>query len=434
MDAFCYRDGTCFCEDVSLVELAQRVGTPAYVYSRQTLVSHFEQFANAFKALNPVILYSVKSCGNIHLLRELVARGSGMDVVSGGELQRALLAGVHPNKIVFAGVGKSDEELRFALRSRIRFVNVESEEVLERLACELGVVQNVAVRLNPDVVDERTHRHTATGYRGSKFGIDFERVESTFERFGRSPHLRLRGLHFHLGSPIYSSEPYVRAIARVLTLVDTLSAKGFRIDALDIGGGFMADYGQHDSTAPMWGEYADPIAAALGPFIAAGGEVLVEPGRTISANAGILLTRVLFTKRSGEHLVAVVDTGMHHLLRPALYNAVQFLWPVVVDAAHVPHTRDVDAAGLDLAPWDIVGPICESTDRIASGRKVPPLRRGDLLSIFSCGAYGMVMASQYNAVPRPPEVLVDGSRFAIIRRRETYDDLFAAEIHPISYE
>jgi diaminopimelate decarboxylase len=433
MDHFGYREGDLYCEDVSLDQLAARVGTPAYVYSKRTFEGHYSKLFQAFAGLSPTILFSVKSCGNLNLLRLLVRCGAGMDVVSGGELFRAMLAGTPAEKIAFAGVGKTDAEIRQALRARIGWMNVESEqelEAIERLAREIGVVPRVAVRINPDIVDARTHEKTTTGHRGSKFGIDFERMAGVFERFGRSPHLALHGLHFHLGSPLYSGEPHERATVRTLGLVETLRHRGFSITALNIGGGFMADYGLPAARAPEWREYADPILEVLRPFVAAGGRLLLEPGRSISANAGVLLTRVLYTKRSGDHDVAVVDTGMGHFIRPALYDAVHFMWPARVAPEFVTSSRDPSMRLQGLRRYDVVGPICESTDRLAEGRALPPLERGDLLCIFSAGAYGMVMASQYNAIPRPPEVLVDGTDCTIIRRRETYEDLVVAELDP----
>jgi diaminopimelate decarboxylase len=431
MDRFIYREGHLHCEDVDLEHLAARVGTPAYVYSRSTFEGHYSRLSQAFATLAPTILYSVKSCGNLSLLRLLVGCGAGMDVVSGGELFRATLAGAPAEKIAFAGVGKTDAEIRQALRARIGWINVESEqelEAIERLAREIGVVPTVVVRINPDIVDARTHAKTATGHKGSKFGIDFERIVDVFERFGRSPHLALHGLHFHLGSPLYSGEPHERATGRALDLIETLRQRGFTITTLNIGGGFMADYGQPTARAPEWREYADPILERLRPFVAGGGRLLLEPGRSISANAGVLLTRVLYTKRSGDRDVAVVDTGMNHLIRPALYEAVQFMWPARVAPEFVPPSRDPAMSLPGLRRYDIVGPVCESTDRFAAARPLPPLQPGDLLCIFSAGAYGMVMASQYNAVPRPPEVLVDGTDSTIIRRRETYEDLVVAEL------
>ncbi len=433
MDAFEYREGALFCEELPVAQLAARAGTPVYVYSRRTLEDHYRRLAQAFAKVAPEVRFSVKSCGNIHILRVLAEAGAGMDVVSGGELYRALAAGVAPERICFAGVGKADHELAEALAAGVGFFNVESEqelETLERLARERGARARVAVRINPDVSDPKTHAKTTTGSRGTKFGIDSERVPDVFDRFAKSPALELKGLHFHIGSPIYGPEPYLRALARTMTLIETLRERGHVIDRLNLGGGFMANYGQADVAERSWADYAGPLEEALRPFLASGGRCLIEPGRTISANAGVLVTRVLYTKRSGERNVVVVDTGMMHLVRPALYDAEHFIWPVQVAREQAPATRDPRARRPDFALYDVVGPICESSDRLGEARALPPIARGDLLAVFSTGAYGMVMASQYNAVPRPPEVLVSGDQATLIRRRETYEDLLAPELEP----
>jgi diaminopimelate decarboxylase len=430
MEPFEYRAGELFCEDVKLSELCARSGTPAYVYSRAAFEGQFEGAKAAFAELAPELRYSVKSCGNIHILRVLAERGAGMDVVSGGELYRALRAGVKPERVCFAGVGKADHEIEEAIRLGVGFFNVESEQELatiEGFARALGKRARVSVRINPDVDDAKTHIKTNTGARGTKFGIDSERVPGVFRTFGSSPHLELRAIHMHIGSPIYGPEPYLRAIVVGQAMIETLRAQGTPVDTLNLGGGFMADYGNPDHPERSWADYAGPITEALRPFMAAGGKLLLEPGRKISANAGVLLTRVLYTKRSGERNVVVVDTGMHHLLRPAMYDAQHFMWPISVRPEDVPTTRDPGQrrTGYDL--FDVVGPICESSDRLGEHRALPPVKRGDLLAVFSTGAYGMVMASQYNAVPRPPEVLVSGAEATVIRRRETYEDLVAAE-------
>lgn len=437
MDHFSYRDGELWCEDVSVRRLVERVGTPAYVYSRRTFEDHYRNLTRSFAELKPEVRFSVKSCGNVHILRVLAACGAGMDVVSGGEIYRARQAGVAPDKICFAGVGKTDQELREAIGIGVGWINAESEqeiEAIERIARELGARATVAVRVNPDVADSKTHAKTSTGGRGTKFGIDIDRVPAVFERFGKSPALDLRGLHFHIGSPIYGPDPYVAVVGRALALLATLEQSGHRIDTLNLGGGFMAHYGHSDVPARNYEEYGTPLAEALRPFLARGGRIVLEPGRSISANAGLLVTKVLYTKLSGDRNVVVVDTGMTHLARPALYDAEHFMWPVTVDAAHLPEARDPRAAAPGLTRYDVVGPICESTDRLASARALPPLARGDLLAIFSTGAYGMVMASQYNAVPRPPEILVSGSEATVIRRRETYADLVAQELEPVALD
>lgn len=436
MEPFVYRAGELFCEDVSLSALAERTGTPAYVYSRSSFEAQFKAAQAAFAELAPELRYSVKSCGNVHILRVLAQCGAGMDVVSGGELYRALRAGVKPERVCFAGVGKADHEIEEAIRVGVGFFNVESEQELETIevaARALGKRARVSVRINPDVDDAKTHVKTNTGTRGTKFGIDSERVPGVFKTFGASPHLELRAIHMHIGSPIYGPEPYLRAIVVGQAMIESLRAQGTPVDTLNLGGGFMASYGDPAHPEPSWADYAAPITEALRPFMAGGGKLLLEPGRKISANSGLLLTRVLYTKRCGERNVVVVDTGMHHLLRPAMYDAEHFLWPVSVDANDEPASRDPRqrAPGYDL--YDVVGPICESSDRLGEHRALPPVARGDLLAVFSAGAYGMVMASQYNAVPRPPEVLVSGSEATLIRRRETYEDLVAAELetHPL---
>ena len=431
MDAFEYRDGELFCEEVSLRELARRTGTPVYVYSQRTFEDHYRRLSAAFANLANEIHYSVKSCGNIHILRLLAQCGAGMDVVSGGELFRALKAGVKPEHVCFAGVGKADHEIGEALRVGVGFFNVESEqelETIERFAREHQRRARVAIRINPDVSDPKTHVKTTTGSRGTKFGIDSERVPAVFEVFGKSPHLDLSALHFHIGSPIYGPEPYLHAVARTLPLIEDLRARGFEVNTLNLGGGFMASYGHSDVVERSWIDYAGPLEQALRPFLARGGRCLIEPGRTISANAGMLLTQVLYRKRCGERNVVVVDTGMSHLARPALYDSQHFMWPVSVKPEQTPSSRDPREKRADFDVYDVVGPICESTDRLAEARSLPPTQRGDLLAIFTTGAYGMVMASQYNAIPRPPEVLVHGGEWRVIRRRETYDDLVMAEL------
>lgn len=433
MEAFEYRAGELFCEDAPLAALAERTRTPAYVYSRSAFERQYQEAQAAFAELNPELRYSVKSCGNIHILRVLAQCGAGMDVVSGGELYRALRAGVKADRVCFAGVGKADHEIEEAIRVGVGFFNVESEQELETIegfARAMNKRVRVSVRINPDVGDSKTHIKTTTGTRGTKFGIDSERVPNVFRTFGQSPYLELRAIHVHIGSPIYGPEPYLRAIVVAQSLIESLRAQGSQIDTLNLGGGFMTSYGDPAHPEMAWSEFAGPITEALREFRAQGGRCLLEPGRKISANAGVLLTRVLYTKRCGDRNVVVVDTGMHHLIRPAMYDAEHFIWPVKAEA---PPSRDPRQrnAGYDI--YDVVGPICESSDRLGEARSLPPVKRGDLLAVFSAGAYGMVMASQYNAVPRPPEVLVSGTEATLIRRRETYEDLVAAEVetHPL---
>lgn len=427
MDCFQYRDGQLFGEEVNLDDLAGRVGTPAYVYSRRTLEEHFDRLRQVFSSLDPLICYSIKSCGNVHLLKLLAQRGAGMDVVSGGELFRAQQADVPMDKIVYAGVGKTDDEIAMALNAGIGWFNIESEaefENISTIAREHHRQAQAALRVNPDV-DAQTHAKTTTGKKETKFGVDIDRARRFFERYGKDPALRLSAIHLHIGSPIYSPQPYVQAITKALALIDELKAKGYAITALDIGGGFGADY-ETDQT-PSWDQYAQQIVPLLQPFHDAGGRIILEPGRTLIANAGLLLTRVQYIKMGGSKKFVIVDTGMHHLIRPTLYDAFHFIWPTQVVPMHQPtgRSKTMDLSGLE--PCDVVGPICETGDYLAKDRPLPPVARGDLLGIFTAGAYGMVMASQYNATPRPAEVLIDGDKATLIRRRETYDDLVEAE-------
>ncbi len=428
MDHFNYRDGQLYCEGVSIDELAGQVGTPAYVYSRATFEHHYDAIAQAFAPLNPLICYSIKSCGNLALIKLLAARGSGMDVVSGGELYRAQQAGVDMSKIVYAGVGKTDDEIRMGIEAGIGYFNIESEaefENIARIARELGRTCRGALRVNPDV-DPRTHAKTSTGQKETKFGVDIERARRFFDRYGHDEHAKLCAIHLHIGSPIYDVQRYTLAIDKALELIDELRAAGHAITALDIGGGYGADY-QADQT-PDYAEYAAQIVPRLQGFVDGGGQVILEPGRTIAANAGVLLARVLYIKTGGAKKFVIVDSGENHLIRPAMYDAFHFVWPTNVAPNHVPGKRLADMPNEGLEACDVVGPICETGDYFARNRRLPPVARGDLLCVFTAGAYGMVMASNYNAMPRPVEVLVDGEAATIIRRRETYDDLVAGEV------
>lgn len=432
MDHFEYREGHLYCEDLRVGDLVERAGSPLYIYSRKTLTYHYDAIARAFAALDPVICYSIKSCGNVNLCRTLVERGAGMDVVSGGELHRALLAGADPKKIVYAGVGKTDAEIEQAITcgggEGIGWFNIESEEEFEniaRIAGRLGKTAHGALRVNPDIYDPKTHVKTTTGKKETKFGVDIDRARRFFERYGRNEHCKLDAIHLHIGSPIYSAEPYVQAIRKALTLIDELRSAGHVIDTIDIGGGYAADY--ESNMSPSYDTYAGSIVPLLK---GRGLKVILEPGRTIAANAGVLVTRVLYNKVGGSKKFVIVDTGMHHLVRPAMYDAFHFVWPTRVEDRHVPTKRGAAMELPGLEKVDVVGPICESSDVLARGRAIPPVRRGDLLAIFSAGAYGMVMASNYNAMPRPAEVLVDEAAATVIRRRETYEDLTAAEMEP----
>lgn len=430
MDHFAYRSGELYCEDVPVARIAEAVGTPAYIYSSATLLHHYDAVAKAFAGLKPIICYSIKSCPNLHICRLLKDRGSGFDVVSGGELVRALRAGGDPANVVFAGVGKTDEEINLALDSKIGWFNIESEAELANLidiAGRRGVVARAALRVNPDV-DPKTHRYTSTGKKESKFGVDLERARRVFHEFGRSASVRLCGIHLHIGSPVNTVEPYVSAIRKTLALIDELRADGFAIDTLDIGGGFGAHY--KTSEAPPAVAYAEAIVPLLADRVTGAKplQIIMEPGRSIAANAGILVSRTLYLKKSGERDFLIVDAGMNDLIRPALYEAYHFVWPVRPAAGFVPAERGETTASMaGCLPMDVVGPVCESGDFLAKDRMLPPMQRGDLVAIFTAGAYGMAMASHYNSRPNPPELLVEGGAFRVIRRREGYQEMMAGE-------
>jgi len=423
-------DAILHCERVPAEAIARAVGTPCYVYSKATLVDHFVKLKTAFAALNPLICYSVKSNGNLSVCRVLGELGAGMDVVSGGELYRAIAAGVPANRCVYAGVGKTDEEIAQALDAGLGLFNVESEEEFEniaKIAAAKRVVCETALRVNPDV-DPRTHRYTTTGKKETKFGVDIERAKAFFRRYGRDSFCRLNGIHLHIGSPIYTTEPYVESVRKATALIDELASEGFSVTTLDLGGGFGADY-ETDQT-PTLATYAEAIVPLLADRVRAGLRIILEPGRTLVANAGVLLTRVLYMKSSGEKTFAICDAGMNDLLRPSHYLAFHFMWPCQTTAAFRPSRRAKEMGMDGLRSIDVVGPICESGDFLATDRPLPPLRRGDLLAVFTAGAYGMAMASRYNSHPLPAEVLVDGASLSVIRHRERYEDLVAHERHP----
>jgi diaminopimelate decarboxylase len=424
MDHFQYREGALYCEDVAVSDIADACGTPTYVYSARTFRDHFGRIKSAFSELAPIICYSVKSCHNLHILRMLKGEGASFDIVSGGELERALEVGCDPSQAVFAGVGKTDDEIRRAIESGVGWFNVESEQELERIehvAGGLGTPATCALRVNPDV-DPKTHRYTATGKKETKFGVDMDRARWVFAEFGGSEHVRLTGIHIHIGSPVNTVEPYVQSTRKAVELIEGLRSDGHGIDALNIGGGFGAHYEGFE--APPAKDYAEAVTPILR---GKGLRLLLEPGRSISANAGILVGRTIFTKSGGEKQFLITDAAMTELIRPALYEAYHFAWPVCPGAGFEPPNRRRDLAVAGSVLMDVVGPVCESGDFLAKDRLLPPMRRGDLLAIFSAGAYASVMGSRYNSRPLAAEVLVEGGRFRVIRRRETYDDMVSGE-------
>jgi len=421
MNGFEYRDGELHCEDVPITRLAEEFGTPLWVYSSAKLLHEFQEIRDAFADADPVICYSVKANGNLGILKLLGEAGCSFDVVSGGELFRVREAGADTTRVVFAGVGKTDDEIRLALESDILMFNVESEAELDaiaRVAESLDRTAPVAMRLNPDI-DAKTHAKTTTGKKGNKFGMDLERHRELADKVLRTPRLELRGIHIHLGSPINTVEPYEAAAQKALEVVRELRAAGHRTNWINLGGGFGLDY--RDGQSPRPSSYAEVIL----PYIRqAECRLALEPGRCICGNAGVLVSRVIYTKREGGKLFVIQDGGMNDLVRPAMYDAFHKVWPVR-PAVAPPADFEGEIAGCE--PVDIVGPICESSDYFAKGRWFPPVARGDLLSVFSAGAYGTVMSSNYNARPRGAEVLVSGSEYRLVRRRESYEDLIAHE-------
>jgi len=424
MDYFNYKNGKLFAENIDVERVANEVGTPVYIYSKATFKDHLQKVQAAYRELDTTVCYSVKACGNINILKFMAEIGSGFDIVSGGELYRVLQAGGDPSKIVYAGVGKTDTEVIQALKADIGYFNIESEAELEnliRLARQEGKQPKAALRVNPDV-DPKTHRYTTTGKKETKFGVDIERAQKIFSDYGKKKLVNLCAIHIHLGSAGKTVEPYVEAIEKVLALIEQLRSDGFTIEAVDIGGGYGADY--ITGEAPTAADYA----AAIVPLLKGKNlKVILEPGASIAANAAILVTRVLYLKTSGEKKFVIVDAAMNDLIRPPLYGAFHFIWPAKVSERFVPRQRDKDLQLKGTEVVDVVGPICESADFFAQDRALPPVKRGDLISIFTAGAYGFSMSSNYNARGRAAEVLVDGSSFSVIRKRESYEDLIALE-------
>jgi diaminopimelate decarboxylase len=421
MESFVYRDNQLCCEGVPVAKLADEFGTPLWVYSKAKFLHEYRAIRDAFAAVEPVICYSVKSNSNLSLLKLLNEAGSSFDVVSGGELFRVQQAGADTTRVAFAGVGKTDDEIRFGLESNILMFNVESEAELDAIsavAASMNRVAPVALRLNPDI-DAKTHAKTTTGRKGNKFGMDIERGAQLAAKVLADPHLELRGIHMHLGSPILSIEPYEAAAKKALAIVQELRSHGHRTNWINLGGGFGLSY--RGEEAPPIAQYANVVV----PYVKkAGCRLALEPGRRICGNAGILVTKVIYTKREGGKLFVIQDGGMNDLIRPAMYDAFHRIWPV---APRVAPPKDFEAEIPGCEPADVVGPICESSDYLAKHRWLPPVERGDLLAVFSAGAYGSAMSSHYNSRPRGAEVLVDSNSYQLIRRRETYADLIAAE-------
>lgn len=411
VDYFEYRNGRLFAEETDLATIAERHGTPCYVYSRRTLERHWHAFDRALAGQDHLICYSVKANSNLAVLNILSRLGSAFDVVSVGELERVIAAGGDPATVVFSGVGKSIDEMRAALAANILCFNVESEQelgCLNDVASELRVKAPVSIRVNPDV-DPKTHPYIATGLKHSKFGVPMQDALDLYRRAVGMPNVEVRGVDCHIGSQLTSTSPVVDALERLLALVNELSAEGIVLEHLNLGGGLGIHYQDEIPPEPM--EYARAICDRLGR---PNTKLIIEPGRAISGNAGILLTRVTYLKHVQARSFAIVDAAMNDLLRPALYDAWQEIVPVE------------PRSGADDSVYDVVGPVCESADFLGK-RRVLDIWPGDLLAVRSAGAYGFVMSSNYNSRPRPPEIMVDGDNAYLVRKRESVRDLFAGE-------
>lgn len=415
MHDFHYQDKELYCEEVPIQGIVRDVGTPCYIYSYRTLVRHYRAYDQAFGTIPHIIAYATKANSNLAILRVIAEEGGGADIVSGGELYRALKAGVPSEKIVFAGVGKSRQEFQEALKSDILMFNVESSgelKLINDVAGEMGLRARVALRVNPDI-DPKTHPYISTGLKKSKFGIGAERAVEEFNVASTLPHIEVVGVHTHIGSQLTELTPFIDALKKVLTLIETLQFQGTDIRYLNIGGGLGITYSDENPPHPK------DLAEALVPLLRdLNCQLIMEPGRSIAGNAGILVTRVLYNKETEAKRFVIVDAAMNDLLRPSLYDAHHEIQPVR------------QTTGSPMTTVDVVGPICESGDFLAKDRKMPNTQPGDLLAVMSAGAYGFTMASNYNSRPRVPEVLVKDTHMHIIRAREEYDDLIRGEVVP----
>lgn len=411
MNHFQSRGGSLFVEEVPLARIAKAVGTPVYVYSTATLVRHVSVVQAAFAGVPSLVCYSVKANSSLAVLRLFAQHGAGFDIVSVGELGRVQAAGGDARKVVFSGVGKREDELRAALEAGILLFNVESAEeltVLDRVGRSLGVKAPFALRVNPEV-DAGTHRYIATSLSTSKFGVPFDEAAQLYRASRKMKGVVARGVDFHIGSQVTKGRPFSWAVGKVADFYRTLKGEGLPLTHLDVGGGLGVTY--TSEAPPSLEEYSKLVR---GPLEALGATVVLEPGRVLVANAGVLLTKVLYRKRAPSRRFVVVDAAMNDLIRPALYEAHHDIQPVKPR----PGRR---------ATVDVVGPVCESSDVLGAERSLAPLEQGDLLAVMTAGAYGMSMASTYNSRPRPPEVLVDGKRFRVVRQRDTLEDLWRGE-------
>ena len=418
MDHFLYRDGALYAEDVPVADIAAAVGTPFYLYSTATLVRHFRLFDEALAGMDHLVCYAMKAASNQAILKTLAAEGAGMDVVSGGEYRRARAAGVPGDRIVFSGVGKTADEIRTALEGGIRQFNVESEPelaILSAVAESLGKTAPITIRVNPDV-DAKTHAKIATGKSENKFGIPIARAREVYALAASLPGIEVIGIDVHIGSQLTDLEPFELAYQKVAELTEQLRADGHTIKRLDLGGGLGIPYARSNEAPPLPSDYGALIQRTVGHL---GCEIEIEPGRLIVGNAGILVSEVIYVKSGEGRDFLILDGAMNDLIRPAMYEAYHEIISV-----------SEPKAGAEQAPFDIVGPVCETGDTFARQRMMPPLAAGDLVAFRSAGAYGAVMASEYNSRPMVPEVLVHGDQFAVIRARPTFDEMINRDTIP----
>lgn len=414
MNHFVYKNDDLYCEDVSVSHVAEQVGTPFYLYSYSTIRRHFGVFENAFNGLDHLTCFSVKSNSNLAILRLLALEGGGADIVSGGELFRAIRAGITPDKIVYSGVGKTRKDIEIALKSDILMFNVESDQELQTLnniAKDMGCKATIAMRINPDVESE-THPYIVTGFSENKFGIQIEDSLNTYALAKHLKHIDVKGISCHIGSQLTEIDPFVEALRKLKELLEELKKMGLDIEFLNLGGGLGITYNDEKPPHPL--EYAKALKETIGENRFT---LILEPGRVIIGNAGILVTRVLYTKSTKNKRFIIVDAGMNDLIRPALYNSFHAVQPVKMTHS-------------EMFAADLVGPVCETGDFLAKDRKMPPFEPGDLVAVMSAGAYSFSMASNYNSRPRPAEVMVKGKLFSIIRSREVYEDLISGEAIP----
>ncbi len=414
MHDFQYHGNELYCEDVPVTEIADAIGTPFYLYSHHTLENHFTVFDNAFKGIDHLTCFSVKANSNLAVLKLIINLGGGVDIVSGGELFRALKAGVDPRKVVFSGVGKQVHELEYALKTGILMFNVESSQELDSLngvAGRVGIKAPIAIRVNPHI-DPQTHPYISTGMKKNKFGIEVQQALKDYRAAQKLEHIEVVGVDCHIGSQITEIGPFVEALGKVKELVLALRADNIQISAIDLGGGLGITYDQEQPPRPE--EYAAALIEEMGDMNC---RLILEPGRVIAGNAGILVTRVVYIKEGSEKTFVTVDAAMNDLVRPSLYGSFQAIQPVIREQK-----------GEMVA--DIVGPICESGDFLAKDRNIPRLQAGDLIAVMSAGAYGFTMASNYNSRPKVSEIMVKEDEFFVVRQRESYDDLIRGEHVP----